>query len=294
VASIITLQPIERYEGLIDAAIIFSDILVIPQALGMDVVMKEGHGPFFPDPIKSPADQQYKDMVARRVDVEKELDYVYKAITLTRRKLNGRVPLIGFTGAPWTLLVYMTGSGSRTFNDVKSWIYNYPEESKTLLDKITTACIEYLALQVKAGAQIVQVFDSWASEMSPSTFYEFAYPYLVRIAEELPANLDKLGLERVPMIVFAKGAWYALEDLCKTKYDVVGLDWLQDPAAAHKLALKYHKTLQGNADPGVLYGGQVAISSVVTDMVQGFGGGKRGWIANLGHGMHLLIHSLLI
>jgi uroporphyrinogen decarboxylase len=145
---------------LIDAAIIFSDILVIPQAMGMDVIMKEGIGPFFPSPIKSPADQQYKDLLTREVDVKKELEYVYEAIAVTRRKLNGSVPLIGFTGAPWTLFVYMAGCGSRAFNDVKAWIYKYPEESDVLLQKITTLCVEYLALQVQAGAQVCCYFKS--------------------------------------------------------------------------------------------------------------------------------------
>jgi uroporphyrinogen decarboxylase len=140
--------------------------------------------------------------------------------------------------------------------------------------------------------QIVQVFDSWVSEMSPATFQKFALPYLVRIADELPKRLTAAGLKPVPMIVFAKGAWYALEDLCKTNYNVISLDWLQDPAAAYAVAQKYGKTLQGNADPGVLYGGQAAISSVVKSMVKGFGGGKQGWIANLGHGTYsFLIYS---
>ena len=149
------MQPIERFAGLIDAAIIFSDILVIPQALGMTVEMVEKKGPHFPDPLKSPLDAQYKHVMDRECDVEKELDYVYKAITLTRQKLNGRVPLIGFCGAPWTLLCYMVeGGGSKLFIQIKTWVYKYPAESKALLQKITEACVEYLALQVVAGAQV--------------------------------------------------------------------------------------------------------------------------------------------
>jgi uroporphyrinogen decarboxylase len=155
IASTLTLQPIERYEGLIDAAIIFSDILVIPQAMGMEVIMVDKKGPHFPDPLQSPDDQQYKEVLERKVDVAVSLDYVYKALTLTRQKLAGRVPLIGFCGAPWTLLCYMIeGGGSKMFIKIKTWIYKHPEESKALLQKIAELCVEYLALQVQAGAQV--------------------------------------------------------------------------------------------------------------------------------------------
>ncbi len=155
VASTITLQPIERFSGLIDAAIIFSDILVIPQAMGMIVEMVDKKGPHFPNPLQSPDDGQYQEVMQRKVDVAKELDYVYKAITLTRQKLKGRVPLIGFCGAPWTLLCYMVeGGGTKIFKESKKWIYKYPEETKALLQKISELCVDYLALQVKAGAQV--------------------------------------------------------------------------------------------------------------------------------------------
>jgi uroporphyrinogen decarboxylase len=155
VASTITLQPVERYAGLLDAAIIFSDILVIPQAMGMTVEMVDKKGPHFPDPLRTPDDVQFSEVMAREVDAAKELDYVYKAITLTRQKLAGRVPLIGFCGAPWTLLCYMVeGGGTKLFQHSKTWIYRYPEASKKLLQKIAEFCVEYLALQVKAGAQV--------------------------------------------------------------------------------------------------------------------------------------------
>ena len=288
IASTLTLQPIDRYDGLIDAAIIFSDILVIPQAMGMTVEMVDKKGPHFPDPLKSPADQQYKDLMTRDVDVSTELDYVYKAITMTRQKLKGRVPLFGFCGAPWTLLCYMVeGGGSKLFIQSKTWVFKYPQESKDLLFKIAKLCVEYLALQVKAGAQIVQVFDSWAAELSPSSFNQLSLPYLQYISAYLPQRLRELDLDIVPMVVFAKGAWYALDDLCDSGYQVVGLDWLQDPAEAVKVA-RGRVVLQGNADPGVLYGGKEAITAVVEEMVGGFGGGKQGWIANLGHGEYFL------
>nr|POF20013.1 uroporphyrinogen decarboxylase [Quercus suber] len=286
IASNLTLQPIDRYEGLIDAAIIFSDILVIPQAMGMEVVMLDKKGPHFPNPLESPSDPQYKEVMERKADVDKSLKYVYDAITLTRQKLGGRVPLYGFCGAPFTLLCYMVeGGGSKIFQHAKQWVFEYTEDAKKLLQKIAELCVEYLALQVAAGAQIVQVFDSWAGELSPTTFKEIALPYLVYIADNLPRRLKEIGEEVVPMVVFAKGAWYALEQLCQTKYDVVGLDWLHAPAEAYAVAQKYGKVLQGNADPGVLYGGRAAITKVVEEMVSGFGGGKQGWIANLGHGI---------
>ena len=253
----------------------------------MTVEMVDKKGPHFPDPLKSPSDEQYENILKKNVDVKKELDYVYKAITLTRQKLRGRVPLYGFCGAPWTLLCYMVeGGGSKLFVQVKTWIYKYPNESKKLLQKIAELCVEYLAWQIEAGAQIVMVFDSWAAELSPSSFQEFSLPYLRYISGHLPTRLSELGLGKVPMVVFAKGAWYALEDLCESGYAVVGLDWLQDPARAVEIA-KGRVVLQGNADPGILYGGREAITAVVEDMVKGFGGGKQGWIANLGHGQSL-------
>ena len=252
--------------------------------MGMTVEMLEGKGPHFPNPLKSPTDGQYEELLKRDVDVEKELDYVYKAIMMTRQKLKGRVPLFGFCGAPWTLLCYMVeGGGSKMFVQSKTWVYKYPEESKKLLEKIAMLCVQYLALQVKAGAQIVQVFDSWAAELSPSAFKNFSLPYLRYISKHLPEQLRDMGLETVPMVVFAKGAWYALDELCDSGYQVVGLDWLQDPAGAVKTA-KGRVVLQGNMDPGVLYGSKEAITADVQEMVRGFGGGKQGWVANLGHG----------
>lgn len=138
---------------------------------------------------------------------------------------------------------------------------------------------------------MLQVFDSWAGELSPTSFKKFSLPYLIRIADELPPLLKSMNLEPVPMTVFAKGAWYALEDLCNTNYNVIGLDWLHDPAKTYAIARSKGKTVQGNADPGVLYGGRDAITAVVEEMVNGFGGGKQGWIANLGHGKFVYMDS---
>ncbi|KAF6840086.1 uroporphyrinogen decarboxylase [Colletotrichum plurivorum] len=286
IASTLTLQPIERFAGLLDAAIIFSDILVVPQALGMVVEMVDKKGPHFPDPLKAPSDEQYRQIMDKNVDVASELDYVYKAITLTRQKLAGRVPLIGFCGAPWTLFCYMVeGGGTKLFIQSKTWIYRYPEEAKRMLQKISEVCVEYLALQVKAGAQLVMVFDSWAGELGPAAFEEFSKPYLAYISENLPKKLQEMGLERVPMTVFPKGAWHALNTVCDIGYDVVGLDWMQSPADAVKIRGDRRITFQGNADPGVLYGTRENITKAVEEMVKGFWGQKKGWIANLGHGI---------
>ncbi|CAM1507362.1 Fc.00g070030.m01.CDS01 [Cosmosporella sp. VM-42] len=286
VATTITLQPVQRYAGLIDAAIIFSDILVIPQAMGMVVEMVEKKGPHFPNPLKNPTDGQYDLVLERKVDVAAELDYVYKAITLTRERLAGQVPLIGFCGAPWTLFCYMVeGGGTKLFAQVKTWIYRYPEDSKKLLLKIADICVDHLALQVKAGAQLVMVFDSWAGELGPSSFREFSEPYLAHIAGRLPEKLKSLGLERVPMTVFPKGAWYALDSACNLGYNVVGMDWLQDAKEAVKIRGDRKIVFQGNADPGCLYGTKAAITAAVQEMVDGFWVDKKGWIANLGHGI---------
>lgn len=254
--------------------------------MGMIVEMVPEKGPSFPHPLSSPADPQYTSLINCQPSiVDTELSYVYAAITLTRKKLAGRVPLIGFCGAPWTLLCYMVeGGGSKMFRAAKTWVYKYPAESKKLLQVIADLCVEYLARQVVAGAQLIMVFDSWADQLSPSSFKDFALPYLRHISKHLPRRLEELGQDVVPMTVFAKGAWYALEDLCESGYNVVGLDWLQDPAEAVKVA-RGRVTLQGNADPGVLYGSREAITKVVEDMVKGFGGGQERWIANLGHGI---------
>ncbi|KYK55926.1 hypothetical protein DCS_07891 [Drechmeria coniospora] len=286
VACALTLQPVERYAGLLDAAIIFSDILVIPQAMGMTVEMVDKKGPHFPNPLKSPTDKQYLSVLKREVKVIDELDYVYKAIELCRKKLQGRVPLIGFCGAPWTLFCYMVeGGGTKLFAQSKTWIYKFPEATTKLLEKIANICVEHLALQVQAGAQIVMVFDSWAGELGPSSYKRFSGQHLASIAEKLPKRLKEMGITRVPMIVFPKGAWHALDSACELGYDVVGMDWLHDPKEAVKIRGSRKVTFQGNADPGILYGTKAGITEAVEHMVEGFWVGNKGWIANLGHGI---------
>ena len=271
-AAEITLQPIERFP--LDAAIIFSDILVVPQAMGLEVEMIPGRGPVFPAPLESPSD------LGRLVapDVKKELHYVFDALSLTRHRLEGRVPLIGFCGAPWTLMAYMIeGAGSKTFAASKTWLFKHPEDSHALLQAITDVLIEYVVLQVKHGAQLIQVFDSWAGLLSPEAFREFSLPYLTQIAEALHRQVPG-----TPKTVFAKGANYALEDLAGAGYDVVGLDWTINPKEARS-RVEGRVALQGNLDPCALFGSPETIRTLVREMIEGFGPG--GYIANLGHGM---------
>jgi uroporphyrinogen decarboxylase len=273
-AAEVTIQPIDRFD--LDAAIIFSDILVIPQALGLEVQMVKGKGPHFPDPIRDPADMK---RLTTNPDVHEELSHVYDALTLTRKELNGRVPLIGFSGAPWTLMAYMIeGGGSKNYKRARAWLYEAPDAAHDLLQQITDAVVDYLIGQVDAGAQLLQVFDSWAGLLGPETFHTFGLPYLKQIAERVSkAHPD------TPLVVFAKGAHYALEDLVDTDYDVIGLDWTMDPKAA-RLVVGERATLQGNLDPCRLYGDEESIRRAVQDMLAGFG--TRRHIANLGHGMH--------
>ncbi|KAI0773816.1 uroporphyrinogen decarboxylase [Fomes fomentarius] len=277
----VTLQPIRRYSGLIDAAIIFCDILVVPQAMGMEVEMNPG--PHFPDPLVTPADVE---KLTKVVDVDKELGYVYEAITQTRHALNGEVPLIGFCGAPWTLFSYMIeGGGSKTFQKCKTWLFQYPEESKALLNKIADVCTDFLVGQVKAGAQAI--FDSWAGELAPHHFEEFSLPSLQRIASGVRAKLASEKIPVVPMTLFPKGANSQLASLAdKAGYDVIGIDWCIDPVDARK-AVGDKVALQGNLDPNVLYGGRDAIEREVKRVCERFRGGKapKAWISNLGHGI---------
>ncbi|CCE82877.1 Piso0_002632 [Millerozyma farinosa CBS 7064] len=285
IASTITIQPVDHFKGLIDAAIIFSDILVIPQVMGFTIKMVEGKGPVFEDPLRVPADLKRINLCP---DVKQGLDWAFKAITLTRHKLQGSVPLLGFCGAPWTLLVYMTeGQGSKMFRFAKQWIYEYTKEAHQLLQAITDCCIEFLAQQVVAGAQMLQVFESWAGELGPHEFDEFILPYVKQISQKLPARLKELNInEKIPLTIFAKGAWYALEELCDSGYDTVSLDWLYKPEAAREIAKNYRVTLQGNLDPGIIYGSDETISKKVEQMIKGFGGGKQNYIINFGHGTH--------
>ncbi|XP_048352998.1 uroporphyrinogen decarboxylase isoform X2 [Sphaerodactylus townsendi] len=275
----LTLQPLRRFP--LDAAIIFSDILVVPQALGMEVVMVPGKGPTFPEPLKEVEDLL---KLRQKVDVAAELGYVFKAITLTRHKLEGKVPLIGFSGAPWTLMAYMIeGGGSNTMAKAKAWLYRHPEASHRLLMLLTDVIVDYLVGQVAAGAQALQLFESHAGHLGPEQFAEFALPYIRSIAKQVKSKLREDGLPVVPMIVFAKDAHYALEDLAESDFEVVGLDWTLRPQDARQRTGK-DITLQGNLDPCALYAPKEKIGELVKKMLEGFG--PQHYIANLGHGLY--------
>jgi len=268
-ATEITLQPV--YQVGVDAAIIFSDILVIPQAMGLEVQLVENKGPFLPKTIVTQKD--IEELVTDNVD--ESLGYVMNALSLTKKELNGRVPLIGFAGAPWTILCYMIeGKGSKTWDKAKQFAYTQPHLAHQLLQKITNITIQYLKAQAKAGADTVQVFDSWAGSLSPEDFKTFAQPYLLQIADALKDD--------VPVILFPKGTWYALKDLSESSAAGIGLDWCVSPRQARELTGN-KITLQGNFDPARLLAPVPQIKKWVKEMIDGFG--TQNYIANLGHGI---------
>ena len=268
-AAEITLQPIQQVG--VDAAIIFSDILVIPQAMGIEVLMEEGKGPLLPNVIKN-----QKDIDALVTDeVEEKLSYVTKALSITKQELNGRVPLIGFAGAPWTILCYMVeGKGSKTWEKAKQFCFTQPQLAHQLLQKITNASIHYLKAQVKAGADVLQVFDSWSGSLSPADFKLFAQPYLLQIVDAVK--------EDAPVILFPKGSWYALKELSESNASALGIDWCISPEMAREMTGN-KITLQGNFDPAKLLLPIPEIKKTVKKMIDEFGVQK--YIANLGHGI---------
>jgi uroporphyrinogen decarboxylase len=268
----VTLQPVDILG--VDAAIIFSDILVVPQAMGLELSVEDGVGPRFDEPLRARAQlERLRDVVP-----DEGLDYMLEAIRLARRELGGRVPLIGFAGAPWTLASYMIeGAASRTFPVAKRMLAEQPALAHALLGRLAKAVGEFLKAQVVAGAQVVQVFDSWAGALGPEDFRAFALPYLaeaIRIAKAAGA----------PVIAFAPGAGWALEEIARvTGADVLGVDWQTEADAANRRAAPFPVALQGNLDPSWLYAPPSVIRDRTTAMLRAFGG--RGHIANLGHGI---------
>jgi uroporphyrinogen decarboxylase len=268
-AAEVTIQPVDLLG--VDAAIIFSDILVIPQAMGLPYEMTEKKGPFFPQTIQSEADLK-KIHIA---DAPSDLGYVAEAICITKRELNGRVPLIGFAGAPFTIFAYMVeGSGSKTFSKAKKMLYQQPKLSHQLLQMITESTISYLKMQIAAGADLIQIFDSWAGILSPAQYSTFSLNYISQICD---------AINEVPKTIFAKGAFFALEDFGKLNCQVVGLDWNMSPQQARKQT-GWQKTLQGNLDPCALYADFDTIRKETRQMVANFG--TQRYIANLGHGVY--------
>lgn len=265
----ITLQPVDIIG--VDAAILFSDILVVPQAMGLEVQLIESKGPILPNPIQTSNDLQR----IRIPDVHESLGYVFKAIQLIKKELNGRVPLIGFAGAPWTLLCYMVqGKGSKTFDEAKAFCYQQPQLAHQLLQMITDTTIAYLQQQIAAGADTVQVFDSWGGLLSKADFETYSLPYLEQIVKAIQPI--------APVILFAKGAWYSLTEMANTGAAALGIDWCTPPNMARKLAGE-KITLQGNFDPAKLLSPIPEIKKEVKNMLQAFGGQHH--IANLGHGI---------
>lgn len=264
----VTIQPVDILG--VDAAIIFSDILVIPEAMGLPYQMIEAKGPWFENTIKTKA-----DIDRLKIAEAGDLDYVMQALTLTKKQLNNCVPLIGFAGAPWTIFAYMIeGSGSKTFSKAKQFLYTHPELSHLLLEKITQSTINYLKGQVASGADLLQLFDSWAGVLSEPMYYEFSLKYISKICDALSPL--------VPVTVFAKDAHFAIQKIAETSCSSIGLDWTIDPKKARQEAAG--KTLQGNADPCLLYADEKKIISEAHAMLTAFG--KQRYICNLGHGLY--------
>ncbi|MCW3085966.1 MAG: hemE [Bacteroidetes bacterium] len=264
----VTIQPVDILG--VDAAIIFSDILVIPEAMGLPYQMVEAKGPWFEKTIKT-AD----DIAQLRVAQPEDLHYVMDALKLTKKTLDGRVPLIGFAGAPWTIFAYMIeGSGSKTFSKAKKFLYTQPQLSHLLLQKITDSTINYLKGQIVAGADMLQLFDSWAGILSPEQYNEFSLKYISQICD---------AITEVPFTVFAKDAHFARVQMGKLSCDTIGLDWTMDIAESRAM-IGNTKTLQGNIDPCLLYADYDVIKKEAVKMLKAFGPDRH--IANLGHGLY--------
>ena len=268
-AAEVTLQPVDELN--VDAAIIFSDILVIPEALGLPYEMIKGKGPHFPRTIRSKSD--IVDLTCEEDHILKELDYVFNALEKVKSSLAEDKTLIGFCGAPWTILAYMLeGEGSKTFSSARKFLIQEPVLAHTLLEKITEASIYYLKGQERAGAEVIQLFDSWAGLLSPELYNKYAFPYVRKILNALD----------VPSIFFAKGAYYALSEFDKLPASAIGLDWTVTPQFARS-QLSTDRVVQGNLDPAQLYGSPENIEKATNQMIRNF---HSHHIVNLGHGVY--------
>jgi uroporphyrinogen decarboxylase len=271
-AAAVSVQPVDIIG--VDACIIFSDILVVPEAMGMELVVEEGKGsPRFPHPLRSRADIDSLKVP----DPNQKLKYVMDAIRLTRTHLNGRVPLIGFAGSPWTLATYMVeGRGSKNFRHIKEFVYGNPRDAQALLEKLARVVAAYLNAQIEAGAQAVQIFDTWGGVLPQEEFREFSLRSISLVMQLLRRN-------NAPVIVFCKDCGHSLEAIADTRPDVVGLDWTVDIGRARDMVGSY-VALQGNLDPAMLYAPPERIRSGVRTILEKFGEGP-GHIFNLGHGI---------
>ena len=272
----VTLQPLRRFP--LDAAILFSDILTVPDAMGLGLYFEAGEGPRFRDPVRSLADIERLPIP----DPEQELRYVMDAVRLIRRELDGSVPLIGFAGSPWTLATYMVeGAGSRDFAETKRLLYGEPQAMHALLQKISTAVTAYLNAQIQAGAQAVMIFDTWGGSLTPRHYREFSLAYMQRIIAGLLREQDGA---RVPVVLFTKGGGAWLEWQVDSGADALGLDWTIDIAdAAERVGDRV--ALQGNLDPSVLYAGDDVVRAEAIRILEGFQR-PTGHVFNLGHGIH--------
>jgi uroporphyrinogen decarboxylase len=272
----VTLQPLDRYR--LDAAILFSDILTIPHALGLGLEFEAGEGPRLDRPVRSAADIDRLPSL----DPEVELRYVMDAVRLIRRELNGRVPLIGFAGSPWTVATYVVeGGSSKAFARIKAMLYGAPAELHRLLAHLTRTTTDYLNAQIRAGAQAIMVFDTWGGALAPAAFREFSLRYMSEIVAKLAREHDG---RRVPVILFTKGGGQWLADLAASGADALGVDWTTDLGAA-RAAVGGRVALQGNLDPSVLYAPPAAIREQVGRVLASYGAGP-GHVFNLGHGIH--------
>jgi uroporphyrinogen decarboxylase len=268
-AAEVTIQPVDELG--VDAAIIFSDILVIPECMGLDYEMIEKVGPSFPETIKTVSDITKLNCGNGAAE---NLGHIYQAIELTKKALDNRIPLIGFAGAPWTLLSYMVeGGGSKTFSKARKFLIQEEAAAHMLLTKLTDTIIAYLKNKIKAGVDVIQIFDSWAGILSPQQYEEFSLRYIKRICE---------AITEVPVIVFAKDAWFSMDKMPLLKADVIGIDWHWKPKAVREILGKI-KVVQGNLDPTVLYGDAQTIENQTKAIIEGFGGHH---IMNLGHGVY--------
>ncbi len=272
----VTLQPLERFP--LDAAILFSDILTVPDAMGLGLYFEEGEGPRFRSPVRNE-----KDIRALSApDPEVELRYVMDAVRLIRQELNGRVPLIGFSGSPWTLATYMVeGGSSKDFATIKGMMYDRPELLHQLLATTAQAVAAYLNAQIVAGAQAVMLFDTWGGALGPREYRAFSLDYMQRIISQLSREHDG---RPVPVILFTKGGGQWLEAMVATGADALGLDWTTDIGEARR-RVGDEVALQGNLDPAVLYAGPDRIRAEVERVLAAFGSGS-GHVFNLGHGIH--------
>jgi uroporphyrinogen decarboxylase len=272
----VTIQPLDRFP--LDAAILFSDILTIPDAMGLGLYFTEGEGPHFEHPVRSAADVERIGVP----DPEDELRYVMDAVATIRRELAGRVPLIGFSGSPWTLATYMVeGGGSKNFAQSKSMMFDRPELMHSLLGKVADTVIAYLNAQVARGAQAVMVFDTWGGVLTPGDYREFSLRYMERIVDGLTREAEG---RKVPVILFSKGAGQWLDRMAETGCDALGVDWTIDLADARRL-VRDKVALQGNLDPCTLYASPERIRREVGRVLASYGAGS-GHVFNLGHGIH--------